>query len=72
MDANAAAIGESWLGASKGLDNSIMVMLGTGVGGGIIINGEILRGIDGTAGEIGHINVEPNGHSVRLWKFRLR
>ena len=61
-DANAAAIGESWMGAAKDFDTSIMVTLGTGVGGGIIIDGKILRGPDGTAGEIGHINVEPNGH----------
>ena len=60
-DANAAAVGESWLGASKGFRNSILVTLGTGVGGGIIINGEVLRGADGTAGEIGHICVEPLG-----------
>lgn len=60
-DANAAAIGENWLGASKGFANSICVTLGTGVGGGIIINGNILRGVDGTAGEIGHICVEPFG-----------
>lgn len=60
-DANAAAIGESWCGASKGFQNSICVTLGTGVGGGIIIDGKILRGVDGTAGEIGHICVEPFG-----------
>jgi len=60
-DANAAAVGENWLGASKGFGNSIFVTLGTGVGGGIIINGKILRGMDGTAGEIGHICVEPLG-----------
>lgn len=60
-DANAAAIGESWRGASKDVQNSICVTLGTGVGGGIILNGKILRGIDGTAGEIGHICVEPFG-----------
>ena len=60
-DANAAAVGENWLGASKGCKNSIMVTLGTGVGGGIIVNETVLRGIDGTAGEIGHINVEPFG-----------
>lgn len=60
-DANAAAVGENWLGASKGSQNSICVTLGTGVGGGIIIDGKILRGIDGTAGEIGHICVEPFG-----------
>lgn len=60
-DANAAAVGESWLGAARGYCNSITVTLGTGVGGGIVIGGRILRGIDGTAGEIGHINVEPEG-----------
>lgn len=60
-DANAAAIGENWLGAAKGFENSICVTLGTGVGGGIILGGQILRGIDGTAGEIGHICVEPSG-----------
>lgn len=60
-DANAAAYGENWLGASKGYKNSIMVTLGTGVGGGIIVDGTPLRGVDGTAGEIGHICVEPFG-----------
>lgn len=60
-DANAAAVGENWLGASKDFKNSILVTLGTGVGGGIIIDGKILRGTDGTAGEIGHICVEPCG-----------
>lgn len=60
-DANAAAIGERWLGASRDSRDSIMVTLGTGVGGGIIVDGKIVRGSDGTAGEIGHINVEPDG-----------
>lgn len=60
-DANSAAVGESWLGASKDFQNSILVTLGTGVGGGIIIDGKVLRGADGTAGEIGHICVEPFG-----------
>lgn len=60
-DANAAAIGENWLGAAKSAQNAICVTLGTGVGGGIIINGGIVRGADGTAGEIGHICVEPLG-----------
>ena len=60
-DANAAALGENWLGASRGIKNSILATLGTGVGGGIVIDGKILRGIDGTAGEIGHIPVEPRG-----------
>lgn len=60
-DSNAAAIGESWIGAAKGFQDSITLTLGTGVGSGIIINGNILRGIDGLAGEIGHTCVEPFG-----------
>ena len=61
-DATAATIGENWLGASKDTNDSIMLTLGTGVGGGIIINNEPFRGIDGTAGRLGHICVEPNGY----------
>ena len=61
-DATSAAIGEHWLGASRDASVSICVTLGTGVGGGLIINGEPHRGPDGTAGEIGHICVEPDGH----------
>lgn len=61
-DANAAAVGERWKGASRSVRNSIQVTLGTGVGGGIIIDGELVRGVDGTAGEIGHIAVEPEGY----------
>lgn len=60
-DANAAAVGENWLGASQGIDDSICVTLGTGVGGGLILDRSPFRGKDGTAGEIGHICVEPEG-----------
>ena len=60
-DANSAAVGEHAFGAAKGFQNAVIVTLGTGVGGGLIINGSILRGINGTAGEIGHICVEPFG-----------
>ncbi len=60
-DATLAAIGENWRGASRGYANTICVTLGTGVGGGLILNGEPYRGVDGTAGEIGHICVEPEG-----------
>lgn len=60
-DANAAAYGENWLGASRGVDDSICITLGTGVGGGLIINGRPFRGKDGTAGELGHLCVEPQG-----------
>jgi len=61
-DATAATLGEHWMGASKGIDNVIGVTLGTGVGGGLIIDGKAYRGKDGTAGEIGHVCVEPEGH----------
>lgn len=54
-DANCAALGEMWKGAGEGLKDLICVTLGTGVGGGIITNGEIVRGSNGSAGEIGHI-----------------
>lgn len=58
-DANAAAVGEKWLGAARGYQNVICITLGTGVGGGIILDGKLLRGVDGSAGEIGHISVDP-------------
>ncbi|MCA1609225.1 MAG: ROK family protein, partial [Acidobacteria bacterium] len=60
-DANAAALGEHRFGASKGCATSVCVTLGTGVGGGLILDGELWRGIDGTAGELGHVCVEPEG-----------
>lgn len=60
-DANAAAIGEMIFGAGKKFDSFIMVTLGTGVGGGIILNRKLLRGENGAAGEIGHISVDYQG-----------
>ena len=54
-DANVAALGEMWQGGGKGYSDIVMVTLGTGVGGGVIIGGKILTGINGAAGEIGHI-----------------
>lgn len=63
-DANVAALGEMWLGAGKGQDNMIMVTLGTGVGGGVIVNGRPLVGAHGAGGEIGHlcVNYEETEH----------
>lgn len=58
-DANAAAVGEMWRGAGQGQRSLVCVTLGTGVGGGIILDGELWRGADGSAGEIGHIGVDP-------------
>lgn len=57
-DANVAALGEMWKGGGQGHKNLVAVTLGTGVGGGIIINGEIMTGATGAGGEIGHIHVE--------------
>ena len=56
-DANVAALGEMWQGGAKGSSNVVMVTLGTGVGGGIIVDGRIVAGANGAGGEIGHLNV---------------
>ena len=58
-DANVAALGEMWQGGAKGCKDVIMVTLGTGVGGGIIVDGKIVAGFDGAGGEIGHITIDP-------------
>ncbi|MEH7399549.1 ROK family glucokinase [Gottfriedia acidiceleris] len=57
-DANIAAVGEMWKGAGNGAKDVVMVTLGTGVGGGVIVNGDVAHGISGSAGEIGHITVQ--------------
>lgn len=57
-DANAAAIGEMAYGAAKGMKNFIMITLGTGVGSGIVVNGQVVYGSDGFAGELGHVIVD--------------
>ena len=59
-DANVAALGEMWQGGGKGHRNIVAVTLGTGVGGGIIVEGKILTGATGAGGEIGHIHMEDN------------
>ena len=60
-DANLFALGEHWLGAGVGRQHLLGITLGTGVGGGLILNGRIWQGDEGTTGEIGHITVEPDG-----------
>lgn len=61
-DANAAALGEKWMGAGREVDDLVLLTLGTGVGGGIVAGGRILHGFLGMAGECGHITVVPNGN----------
>ncbi|MGW9530223.1 ROK family glucokinase [Paenibacillus terrae] len=64
-DANVAALGEAWAGAGKGIENCVCYTLGTGVGGGIIINGKIYQGFSGMAGEIGHMSVVPDLEAIQ-------
>ncbi|HEY4389819.1 MAG TPA: ROK family glucokinase [Paenibacillus sp.] len=64
-DANVAALGEAWGGAGKGIDNCVCYTLGTGVGGGIIIDGKIYQGFSGLAGELGHMSVVPDLEAIQ-------
>jgi glucokinase len=61
-DANAAALGEKWMGAGREVDDLVLLTLGTGIGGGIIAGGKVLHGFMGMAGELGHVTVVPNGN----------
>lgn len=62
-DANAAALGEQWRGAGKDIGSMILLTLGTGVGGGIVLDKKIWHGADGMAGEIGHMTLLPDGRT---------
>lgn len=70
-DANVAALGEAWKGAAAGSSDVIMVTLGTGVGGGIIVDGKIVTGHHGAGGEIGHANVDHHETESCNWKQGL-
>lgn len=60
-DANVACYGEYWMGAGRGTESMVVLTLGTGVGGGVVVFGQLLRGIDGTAAELGHLKVQRDG-----------
>ena len=60
-DARVAALGEQWLGAGRGVENMAILTLGTGIGGGIVLGGKIWHGVNGMAGEFGHVTIEPEG-----------
>jgi len=64
-DANVAALGEAWGGAGKGLQNLVVYTLGTGVGGGIIIRGQVYEGHTGMGGELGHVQVVPDMEAIQ-------
>ncbi|MDP4207525.1 MAG: ROK family protein [Bacteroidota bacterium] len=68
-DANAAAIGEGLYGGAKGMQDYIVITLGTGLGSGIVANGKMIYGFDGFAGELGHVMVEPNGRKCGCGKL---
>jgi glucokinase len=68
-DANCAALGEWWLGAGKDVDSLVVLTLGTGLGGGIILNGRLWRGANGMAGEIGHMTIDPDGPKCNCGNF---
>lgn len=61
-DAKALALAEGWLGAARGIEDYLAMVVSTGVGGGIVLDGRLLDGADGNAGHIGHVIVEPDGH----------
>ena len=67
-DASAAAVGEMTFGAARGMKDFIVITLGTGLGSGIVANGELIHGADGFAGEIGHTTVDPNGRECTCGK----
>ncbi|MGG5316674.1 ROK family glucokinase [Enterococcus sp. AZ072] len=67
-DANVAALGERWKGAGENDPDVVFVTLGTGVGGGIVMNGQLLHGVAGCAGEIGHVTVDPEGFECTCGK----
>lgn len=64
-DANVAALGEAWAGAGRGIQNCVMYTLGTGVGGGIIIDGKIVEGFQSVAGELGHMAIVPDLEAIQ-------
>ena len=64
-DAKALALAEGWRGAAEGMDDYLAMVVSTGVGGGVVVDGALLDGAAGNAGHIGHINVEPSGRRCR-------
>ena len=67
-DANAAALGEKWAGAGRGIENFLLITLGTGIGGGLVLKGDLWSGENGKAGEFGHMIVEQSGAACAFGK----
>ena len=68
-DANCATYGEWWLGAGRGVDYLVGITLGTGIGGGIVLNGEIFHGVSDAAGEIGHMSIDSTGRKCKCGNY---
>jgi len=68
-DANCATYGEWWLGAGRNVDTLIGLTLGTGIGGGIVLNGEIFHGVSDAAGEIGHMTIDSTGRKCKCGNY---
>jgi len=68
-DANCATVGEWWLGAARGGKNVVGITIGTGIGGGLIINGELYHGASDVAGEIGHTTIDVNGRHCKCGNY---
>jgi glucokinase len=68
-DANCAALGEWWMGAARGTRNAIGITIGTGIGGGIIVNGELFHGASDCAGEIGHTTIDVEGRRCKCGNY---
>src|SRR5690606_18158058 len=68
-DANCATYGEWWLGAGRGVDTLVGLTLGTGIGGGIVLNGEIYHGVSDVAGEIGHMTIDSTGRRCKCGNY---
>jgi glucokinase len=68
-DANCATYGEWWLGAGRGTQTLVGITLGTGIGGGIVLNGEIFHGCSDVAGEIGHMTIDSNGRRCKCGNY---
>ncbi|HKK27040.1 MAG TPA: ROK family protein [Gemmatimonadota bacterium] len=68
-DANAAALGEYWVGAGRGVSSLLGVTLGTGIGGGIVLDGKVYHGVSDVAGEIGHMTIDPTGRRCNCGNY---
>ena len=68
-DANCAVLGEWWIGAAKGARNAVGITIGTGIGGGLIVNGEMVHGASDCAGEIGHVTIETEGRRCKCGNY---